>query len=287
MKLLHHIHVLCKRNPDGSYKTQNNRLDSLKQSARELKSIGFNRINSLQSLKPKHIESLVKHWQKNDMSVGTIKNRMAHLRWVAEKIDRRDLIAKDNSHYGIGNRSFVGKDKSLTFTDEAIRAINDSYVAASARLQKEFGLRREEAMKIIPIDADKGSSLALKSTWCKGGRARPVPINTDLQRAALDHAKAVAGTGSLIPPNLMFKNQVNVFEREMKSVGLSRSHGARHAYAQNRYFELTGWRPPIQGGPSYKDLSDSDKLVDREARRQVSAELGHERIQITATYLGS
>ena len=287
MKLFHHIHVLCKRNPDGSYKTQNNRLDSLKQSARELKSIGFNQINSLQSLKPKHIESLVKYWQKNDISTGTIKNRMAHLRWLAEKIDRRDLIAKDNAHYGIGNRSFVGKDKSLTFTDDAIQQIKDPHVAASALLQKEFGLRREEAMKIIPTTADQGSSLALKSTWCKGGRAREIPINTQSQRCAIDNAKAVAGRGSLIPANLMYKNQVNVFEREMRTVGLSRSHGARHAYAQNRYLELTGRQPPTRGGTSYKNLSDSDKLVDRQARRQVSAELGHERIQITATYLGS
>ena len=212
---------------------------------------------------------------------------MSHLRWVAEKIERPDLIAKENAHYGIDNRKFVGEDKSLTFTEEAIRAIKDPHVAASAMLQKEFGLRREEAIKIIPFVADLGTTLDLKSTWCKGGRARQVPIRTDAQRAALNNAKDVAGKGSLIPANLMYKNQVNVFEREMKSVGLSRSHGARHAYAQNRYLELTGRVPPIQGGVSYRNLSSDDKEIDRDARRQISAELGHERIQITATYLGS
>jgi len=154
-------------------------------------------------------------------------------------------------------------------------------------LQKEYGLRREEAIKIIPSLADQGDTLNLKSTWCKGGRARQVPIRTDAQRAALNIAKDVAGKGSLIPANLMYKNQVNVFEREMKSVGLSRSHGARHAYAQKRYLELTGRVPPIQGGASYRNLSSDDKEIDRDARRQISAELGHERIQITATYLGS
>ena len=44
--------------------------------------------------------------------------------------------------------------------------------------------------------------------------------------------------------------------------------------------------PPAAGGPSAKQLSPEQKAVDREARLTISRELGHEREQITAVYLG-
>ncbi|MCP4407497.1 MAG: integrase, partial [Gammaproteobacteria bacterium] len=63
-------------------------------------------------------------------------------------------------------------------------------------------------------------------------------------------------------------------------------HGLRHAYAQDRYAEMTGWAAPTAGGPTSKALSRAEKVVDREARLTISCELGHEREQITAVYLG-
>lgn len=285
MKLNHHLNVLCNRSREGSFATQSNRKDALQLCAKDLKSIGYNQIENLHSLKPKHIVSLVKHWQGQDIKAGTIKNRMANLRWVAEKINRPDLIAKDNAYYGIENRSFVGVDKALTFTQEAINSITDKNVQASAMLQKAFGLRREEAMKICPQKADAGDTLKLDKSWCKGGRARELEIRTDLQRQALDHAKTIAKNGSLIPPNLSYYKHLKIWEREMARVGLGRTHGARHAYAQDRYTSITGWLPPAQGGPKYKDMSDANKAIDRDARLLISRELGHERLQITATYL--
>lgn len=287
MKLNHHLNVLCNRNREGSYATQGNRKTSLLRCAKDLKSIGYNQVNSLHSLKPKHIDVLVKHWQEKNLSEGTIKNRMANLRWVAEKINRPDLIAKDNAFYGIENRSFVGVNKALDFTQQALNTINDRNVQASAMLQKAFGLRREEAMKICPSKADAGDQLKLDRSWCKGGRAREIEIRTDYQRQALDHAKSIAGNSSLIPANLSYVKHLGVWEKQMQSVGLGRTHGARHAFAQDRYKSITGWLPPAQGGPKYKDMNNADKAIDRSARLQVSRELGHERLQITATYLGS
>jgi hypothetical protein len=62
-------------------------------------------------------------------------------------------------------------------------------------------------------------------------------------------------------------------------------HGLRHAYAQRRYEELTGWKSPAAGGPCSKQLRPEQKAVDREVRLIISRELGHEREQITAVYL--
>jgi len=62
------------------------------------------------SLKPKHVEALVRRWQREDRSIGTIKNRMAALRWWVHKIDRRHVVARSKDHYGIPERSFVSTE---------------------------------------------------------------------------------------------------------------------------------------------------------------------------------
>ncbi len=68
--------------------------------------------------------------------------------------------------------------------------------------------------------------------------------------------------------------------------GLSSMHGLRHAYAQERYEELTDWHCPAQGGPNHTTLNPEQRELDHEARMTISQELGHEREQVTAAYLG-
>ncbi|CAK1873431.1 hypothetical protein VCRA2127O450_280019 [Vibrio crassostreae] len=45
-----------------------------------------------------------------------------------------------------------------------------------------------------------------------------------------------------------------------------RVHGLLHAYAHQRYVELTGFNAPASGGPSTKVLTGADKQRDFEAR---------------------
>jgi len=42
--------------------------------------MGYRRM-STHSLKPKHVDALVKRWLLENMTAGTIKNRMNCLRW--------------------------------------------------------------------------------------------------------------------------------------------------------------------------------------------------------------
>ena len=60
----------------------------------------------------------------------------------------------------------------------------------------------------------------------------------------------------------------------------------RHAYAQNRYEELTGWKSPASGGPGYQALTPEQRKVDQEVRLTISREIGHERTAVTNAYLG-
>jgi hypothetical protein len=277
---------LCRRNRDGSYATQRDREYALDQMANQLQAMGYRNMHAT-SLKPKHVERLVEQWKAEGLSAGTMKNRMAELRWWAEKIGKQNVIARDNEAYGIADRQYVtnvSKARVLAIGD--LSKVTDPYTRLSLQLQAAFGLRRAESIKIQPAWADRGDRLVLKDSWTKGGREREVPIRNDEQRLLLEEARRFAGRGSLIPPDSTYVGQLRRFEYQCASAGIHRIHGHRHQYAQTRYQELTGWAAPAVGGPRSKDLTLGQRDIDRAARLTISRELGHEREAITAVYLG-
>ncbi len=280
------LKLLCQRNRDGSFATQRDRERVLDLVASQLRESGYRHMRA-DSLRAKHVERLVANWKAAGLAVGTIKNRLAELRWWAEKIGKPGVVAPDNAHYGIGQRQFVtNASKAREVTADDLSKITDPYTQASVKLAAAFGLRRAESIKIQPTWADRGDRLALKSTWTKGGRAREIPIRTEAQRQILQDAKNLAGRGSLIPADRNYVQQLRRFEHQCSAAGVHGVHGLRHQYAQARYRELTGWAAPAAGGPRSKALTAEQKLIDHEARITISRELGHEREQITAVYLG-
>ena len=284
--LNYQLKELSRRNRDGSYSTQAHRDRILSLCAKQLPKLGYFNLRA-KSLKPKHVEALVRHWQDQGLSTGTLKNRLAALRWWAEKVNKAHVMARDNTHYGIESRTFVAKhSKGQSLTEEILERIQDPFVRISLQLQRFFGLRREEAIKFIPSYADRGHHLQLKATWTKGGRARTIPIRTQAQWDVLARAHKLAGAGSLIRQDRRYVDQLHVYERQVSAAGLSKAHGLRHTYAQQRYRELTGWDCPAVGGTPNKDLTPEQQQMDRDARLIISQELGHNREQITAAYLG-
>ena len=284
--LNHQLKQLCRQNRDGSYGTQARRERELTLLANQLHELGYRGMNQ-HSLKPKHVQALVALWLSTEVAIGTIKNRMSALRWWARKVDRQNVIARSNDHYGIPKRQFVsGQSKARSASDAELDRVTDPQVRMSLELQRVFGLRREEAIKFSPVYADKGDRLELKASWTKGGKARSISIRSPLQRAVLDRAHQLAGKGSLIPSDRNYRQQLRIYEGQTIRAGLSRMHGLRHAYAQRRYEDLTGWASPAAGGPAAKSLSVEQRKVDRDARLTISRELGHERASIVRIYLG-
>lgn len=278
---------LAHRNHDGSYATQADRERMLSLFATQLYEAGYHQMAAT-SLKPKHVEALLTRWRDEGLSAGTLKNRLAVLRWWAEKIGKPNVIPRTNGGLGIDLRKYVTNlDKGKDLTAEQLAGIRCAYVQLSLRLQVAFGLRREESMKIVPTWADQGQALRLKDSWTKGGRPRQIPIVTDSQRALLDEAKRFAGPGSLIPEGLRYRDQLRVFRTECQRSGIHGVHGLRHRCAQRRYESLTGWACPAAGGPTRAQLTTEQRAVDREARMQITAELGHGRQQVVSIYLGS
>jgi site-specific recombinase XerC len=279
------LRQLCQRNRDGSHATQADRQRSLTLMARQLGEAGFRQMRAT-SLKGKHVDVLLQRWQAESLSAGTLKNRLAHLRWWAEKVGKAGILPADNTKLGIPERRYVSNENKAKELGDGLDRITDPHVHMSLRLQDAFGLRREESIKFQPGYADQDDHIALKGSWTKGGRERTVPITTPEQRAVLDEAHRLAGTGSLIPANKTYIQQRHVYDGQCKAAGLSNMHGLRHRYAQIRYEVLAGWKAPKAGGPSRHSLSAEQRQLDAYARQSISRELGHERLTVTAVYLG-
>jgi integrase len=277
---------LCRDNRDGGFSTQATRSRTLDLIANQLQELGYRRMQP-GSLKPKHVTALVAHWQDQGIGVGTQKNRLATMRWWARKVNKPSIIAKDNSVYGIGKRTYVSKESKAQALDaRKLSGISDPSVRLSIRLQAAFGLRREESIKFSPGYAIKDDHIQLKSSWSKGGRARTVPITNDAQRRLLNEIQTFAKGGSLIPPERNYVQQLHRYERQLRVAGMTKLHGLRHGYAQQRYEELTGWKAPAAGGPAAKSLTTDQRALDLKARVTISRELGHNREAISAVYLG-
>lgn len=279
---------LCARNKDGSFATQADRANILHAAARTLQKAGFQNLAAA-SLKPKHVDVLLKQWQADGLAVGTIKNRMAAVRWWAEKVGKQNCVPRTNDAAGIERRSYVAKEsKAQTLDQDTMAKIGHERLRVSMELQQAFGLRREEALKFQPgyATASGGNAIELKASWCKGGRARTVPITTDYQREVLAKASALAGKGSMIPPDKSYVAWLSTYKEATRTAGARKLHGLRHGYAQARFEALAGFKSPAAGGPSRADLTAEQRATDLQVRLQISAELGHGREEVTAVYLG-
>ncbi len=126
----------------------------------------------------------------------------------------------------------------------------------------------------------------------KGGRAgasapRWITVD-DHVRGALGFARQVspAGSRNLIAPHESYLNILQDIIRPARAIlhahNFKGFHELRAAYACERYEQITQHSVPINGGK----CCQLDRNLDREARRRISYELGHGRIDVVATYIG-
>ncbi|MNM08489.1 Tyrosine recombinase XerC [compost metagenome] len=167
--------------------------------------------------------------------------------------------------------------------------------AAIAQLARATGMRLREAIladlprlrreaehydKINIQDGTKGG---------RGGATAPRWITVDDHiREALRYAEQVSPDGSrnLLAPNesyLDFQPSVIRPARDiLHTHNLKGFHELRAAYACERYEQITHHLAPINGGKCRR----LDLRLDREARLQISYELGHGRIDVVSAYIG-
>jgi integrase len=167
--------------------------------------------------------------------------------------------------------------------------------AAIVLLARATGMRlRETILADLPRLCHEANDLGRINIQdgTKGGRAgasapRWIKVDDHI-RGALGFALQIssADTRNLIAPNESYLNVLQHIARSAREVlkahGLKGFHELRAAFACERYEQITLHRAPINGGNCYS----VDRCLDREARIQISYELGHGRIEVVAAYIG-
>lgn len=182
----------------------------------------------------------------------------------------------------------IERDAQLGRALDALRDAGQHRGAAVVELARELGLRSKEASLIDAHKALKEAQIRGAVTivaGTKGGRAREVSITRSEQLMALTKAAFAQGEARAIMPRGQNWQQwreggLRDTRETLQEHGIHRLHDLRAAYAVERYETLTGAVAPVLGGQI------QDRESDRVAREQISNELGHDRIEVVASYIG-
>jgi len=277
-----------KSNRDGTPSTQGVRHATLMEAKDILQeNYGYSKHWKIQNFGDKEVHRLVGFLKESGISDDTIRNKVSHYRWINTKVGHSP-INPSNKHFGLNvetqreNKAMVWDQSKIDKLDERTQLVNE--------LKYHFGAREEEALKIRPNIDIKHDRIDLKIT--KGNRPRSVPMTTPEQR---DLAKRVLAfharhpeDKSMIPAKSSYNTYRHHIQRISASMGV-KGHGYRHAWAHNRFEQLSGGiKPSIAGGPEYKSLNGEERARWDKAAKVVNLELGHGegRYDITATYIG-
>lgn len=245
-----------------------------------------------------HIKARV---EAGTLAVSTAQNRLS-------TVNTTFAALRGDRHVKLSPREYAGPRNNIRTTaptaldtprvQGAIAALQEAGLpraAATLELARAFGVRREEAVK---ADLNRWSREAARHgainviDGTKGGRDAPrwVPVD-DAQRQALASALAArpAGSANLIAPHETYAQlaisrggEIARGRDILKQHGLPGYHDSRAAYACQRYEQITGHPAPAVAGERLASKDD-----DLNARLTISAELGHGRVDVLVSYVGS
>jgi integrase len=238
-----------------------------------------------------------------DLSIATAQNRLSSVNrtLAALRGDQYVKILSPSRALGL-QRSTIrtvapeGQDRQQVLrVMEVLREQQCGRVAAIVVLARESGMRlREAILADLPRLQREARQLGRINIQdgTKGGRvgasaSRWITVTEHVQ-TALNIASAASPVGShnLLEPTETYVQFIRASVRSSRYVlhkfGLRGFHELRAAYACGRYEQLTGHAALVNGGDGYR----LNRELDRDARQQISYELGHNRIDVVSAYIG-
>ena len=238
-----------------------------------------------------------------EIAISTAVNRLSSVNIVLEALqgDQRVRLPSPSKALGMqrsGVRHSVPKGQDREQVKQIVEALCGHHqirAAAIVQMARATGMRLREAILAdlprLSREAERFGKINIQD-GTKGGRAgasapRWIVVD-DHVRDALGFAERVspAGSRNLIAPDESYMSVLQQIVRPARDVlhahDLKGFHELRAAYACERYEQITQQRAPINGGKFH----EIDRRLDREARTQISYELGHGRIEVVAAYIG-
>jgi hypothetical protein len=271
---------------------------------------GFKLAPDPRNLGQRHVQAMVKVWQRRKLSPGTIQTYLSFLRGLAMWLNKPGFIRRPE-HYGLTPDEYerhenAQRDKSWSGNGIDVEALlaqvsaYDARIGASMRLMVKVGLRRKESVMCRPyahVHPFEETGLpdeqreADRYLWTKGkgGRARWLPLATEEQQSAIAHARSVVSghDAHMGAPDRDLKSNLRRLDYALRKFGLTKresgttGHGARHDHLQGQYQDTTGTPAPVRGG------GPVDQGLDRQARLRVARIAGHARLRSAGAYIGA
>jgi integrase len=247
-----------------------------------------------------HLRDLV---SLGDLAVSTAQNRLSSVNRTMAALRGDQYVKLPSPSKALSmQRSGVRQSVPQGQDREQVKQIVDALcrqhqlrAAAIVLLARATGMRLREAILAdlprLSREAKNSGKINIQD-GTKGGRAgasapRWIAVDENVQ-GALGFARQVspAGSRNLIAPHESYLNFLQEIIRPVRDIlhahNLKGFHELRAAYACERYEQITQHSAPINGG----QCSQVDRNLNREARRQISYELGHGRIDVVAAYIG-
>jgi len=242
--------------------------------------------------------------QQGELCIATAQNRLSSVNRTLQALrgDQDVKIASPSKALG-RKRSTIRITKpdgqstlQLQGIVETLVANGDEQVAAIVMLTRMTGMRlREAILADLPRLHREANQLGCINIQegAKGGRSGAYAPRWIAAEASVKKAITFAltaspkGSQNLLHPNESYayflKRSVRSARKFLHEQGVKGFHELRAAYACDRYEQLTGHAAPVHGGECYH----VDREMDRMAREKISRELGHQRTDVIAAYVGS
>jgi site-specific recombinase XerC len=137
--LLYELKSLATRTREGSFATPSNRQAMLWQMGEHLLAAGSNQ-RHIYELKGRHVNALLRQWQAEGLSPATVKNRLAVLRWWAEKVRKSDVLKPTNAAYGMAKRQTITQtSQARELPADTLPQVRNRHVRMSLELQGPAG----------------------------------------------------------------------------------------------------------------------------------------------------
>jgi hypothetical protein len=241
--------------------------------------------------------------ERGGLKIATAQNRLSSVNRTLEAIrsDRSVRVTSPSQALGL-HRSTVrseapnGQDREhLKKVIKALNALQQQRVSAILHLARETGMRLREAILAdlprLHREAERLGRINIQD-GTKGGRSgayapRWITVTQNV-RDALQAARNASpiGSNNLLAQDESYKTFLQQTVKPAREIlhayGLKGFHELRAAYACERYKQLTGHAAPINDGTCFQENGE----LDHSARQQISLELGHNRTDVIAAYIG-
>lgn len=299
--LLNQITPVIKRYTEGSYNTHKRYLSVGTRFCKFLGQTSY--LQNFRNVEHRHVKAYVEYLQDKDCSSNYILTELAGIKWIHKRMNPKSDLPHSNKSFHVDKRNPYKWNCSILphefdgLIKEAQRG-NRTDVVITAYIERYFGLRHEECvtLRVHQIeDAIRYKQLHLKNT--KGGQARDVPVETELQEKILKRLLEKAKESRKKPMDyLICDNHAGSVKKKMKSLENWMNNHKKYFVDPNRTKLKEPGKKPREDTVHWHSLRHSyyqetkkrllaeGRLTKAQIEKELTESMGHHRNDINNTY---